>query len=153
ILQLPPAHEAVIEAGRIAIRRYWSLSMRETPWAADRAAEEFAARFGRAVDGQMVSDVPLGGFLSGGIDSAAVVGRMAATAGRRVRTFSVGFHEASFDEGALAAETARWVGTDHTQTRLDMDLTGTLVRMIEHCEEPLADSSWLAVYHLCGMAS
>lgn len=153
ILQLPPAHEAVIEAGRIRVAPYWALSMLESPRPPGRALEEFADRFGAAVDGQMVSDVPIGGFLSGGIDSAAVVTRMAATAGRRVRTFSVGFAEETFDESGLAAETARLIGTEHTQSRLEMDLAETVPRMVEHCEEPLADSSWLAVYHLCEVAS
>jgi len=153
VTQLPPAHELIVEEGTVRTRRYWQLSMREQPQGRREAQEEFARRLHDAVTGQMISDVPLGGFLSGGIDSAAVVAEMAGAARRPVRTFSVGFDEGSFDESAAARRTAQRIGTDHTPIDVRLDLEQTVARFLQCCDEPFADSSSLAVYHLCRVAS
>jgi asparagine synthase (glutamine-hydrolysing) len=152
IRQLPPAHEAVVEDGRMTIRPYWALSMRETPRSYPDALDEFQGRLQAAVARQMVSDVPLGGFLSGGVDSAAIVSCMACSTQDTVRSFSVAFAERSFDESARAAATAMRARTDHREIPVSLDLADTLDRLVEFCEDPLADSSSLAVYHLCRAA-
>jgi asparagine synthase (glutamine-hydrolysing) len=153
VLQLPPAHELLVEGGQTTLRRYWQLSMRETPRTQEEAEAEFAERFRKAVSQQLVSDVPLGGFLSGGIDSAAVVVEMAAAATEPVRTFSVSFDERSFDESSAAAYTANLIGTRHTQIPVTLDLEETLDQFVANGDDPFADSSSLAVFHLCRAAA
>ena len=152
VLQLPPGSEAVVSGGEVSVRPYWQLSMGEVSMSYDDALGQFADRLQAAVARQMVSDVPISGFLSGGVDSAAVVSRMAAAGQQTVRSFSVSFQDASFDEAPQAARTAGLIGTDHTEVQVEFDLLDTLDRMIDHCEDPFADSSSLAVYHLCRVA-
>ncbi|MGE3313501.1 MAG: asparagine synthase (glutamine-hydrolyzing) [Planctomycetaceae bacterium] len=149
ISQLLPGQQAVVENGRIEISKYWSLSMRTVERSADDALEEFSARFERSVRRQLLSDVPLGAFLSGGIDSAAVAAAANDSLADALRTFSVRFQEESFDESAQAALTARRVGTQHTEIQGSLDLVANIDRLVEACEGPFADSSSLAVYSLC----
>jgi asparagine synthase (glutamine-hydrolysing) len=153
ILQLPPATEMIVERGQIQIRQYWHLKMSETDLSTEVAQELFAEKFQQAVRRQLVSDVPLGGFLSGGVDSAAVVAEMARATNQPVRTFSAGFEDASFDERSAAAETATIIGTDHTELLVKLDVDHTVEKFLELNDDPFADSSSLAVYHLCQAAS
>lgn len=153
ILQLLPAHDMVVEQGRIQIRQYWHLRMAEADYSSEVAQELFAEKFQQAVRRQMVSDVPLGGFLSGGVDSAAVVAEMARATNQPVRTFSAGFEDASFDERTAAAETAKAIGTDHTELLVKLDVDDTVEKFLELNDDPFADSSSLAVYHLCQAAA
>ncbi|NQU25386.1 MAG: asparagine synthase (glutamine-hydrolyzing) [Candidatus Nealsonbacteria bacterium] len=153
VAQLPPASELLIENGASKLRQYWRPSMAEVPCSSAEAQEQFAHHIHEAVSRQMVADVPLGGFLSGGIDSAAVVSEMAADNTEPVHTFSVSFAEKSFDEGPAAVATARQIGTQHRQIDVELNLEETLDRFVDHCDEPFADSSSLAVYHLCRVAS
>ena len=153
ILQLMPASEMIIEQGRILTRPYWSLQMGEAACTAADAQEMFAEKFQQAVRRQLVSDVPLGGFLSGGVDSAAVVAEMAGAMDQPVRTFSAGFEDASFDERSAAAETARVIGTEHTELIVKLDVNQTVEKFLELNDDPFADSSSLAVYHLCQAAA
>lgn len=150
--QLPPAHEAVVEGGQVRLRRYWSLSMQETPCDYEAALDEFERRFQQAVTRQMISDVPLGGFLSGGIDSAAVVHGMARSHSGPVRSYSVRFSERSYDESSDARVAAGLIGSEHTEIGVELDMGETLDRVVDYCEDPFADSSALAVYHLCRAA-
>jgi asparagine synthase (glutamine-hydrolysing) len=143
----------LVQDGEIAESVYWRLSMREVPRRPAEAQEEFAHRFGQAVRRQMVSDVPLGAFLSGGIDSAAVVAEMVQATPQRVRTFSVGFEEVSFDERDAASASAAKLGTEHQAIHVSLDVEETFDRFMAGCDEPFADSSSLAVYHLCRAAS
>ena len=153
IRQLPPASELVIENGRMRQRQYWKLTMGESDLTLDEAQEQFAERFSKAVRQQLVSDVPIGGFLSGGVDSAAVVAEMARGSSQRIRTFSAGFDDASFDERSAAAETAQLIGTDHTDLLVKLDVEDTVDKFLTLNDDPFADSSSLAVYHLCQAAA
>jgi len=161
VAQLPPACELVLEEGTASLaaggtaklRQYWRPSMAEVPRSSAEAQEQFAHYMHQAVSRQMVADVPLGGFLSGGIDSAAVVSEMADGAAEPVRTFSVSFAQKSFDEGPAAVATARQIGTQHRQIDVELNLEETLDRFVDQCDEPFADSSSLAVYHLCRVAA
>ncbi len=153
LCQLPPAHQMFVKNGRVTTERYWSLSMCDVPLADDEAQRQFAQQFRTAVSRQLVSDVPIGAFLSGGVDSAAIASEMSGLNCGPVQAFSVGFDQASFDESAAAAETANRIGVELHQAGIDFNLPRTFDEYSAHCAEPFADSSALAVYHLCRFAS
>jgi len=117
---LLPAHRMIVENGQKRIERYWSLGINRYPELRNAAYEEQVQILHEAVSEslklQLVSDVPLGAFLSGGVDSSVLVALMARQMGNRVKTFSVGFDNegAAFDESNAAAQTAKYLGTDHT---------------------------------------
>jgi asparagine synthase (glutamine-hydrolysing) len=147
IRKLPPAHWMEIRDGRVEIGRYWKL--RYTPkrkMSMADAIEELDCRLAEAVRLRLVSDVPLGAFLSGGVDSSAVVIHMAAAMNRPVRTFSVGFGEAKFDERAWAREVAQRYGTDHTELVVESPVTDIISRLVWHYDEPFGDSSAVPSY-------
>jgi len=120
VKMLLPGHRLVVEDGRHRTERYWSLGLNRRPGLKtvpyEQLVEEVSFALRDAVKLQLVSDVPLGAFLSGGVDSAILVAMMAREIGRNVKTFSVGFEAegASIDESADAERTARYLGTDHT---------------------------------------
>ena len=117
VRKLPPAHLLVAEDGRIAERRYWALpgpDEREAPL--ERQLERFDALFRDAVALQMRSDVPYGAFLSGGLDSSAIVGTMSGLRQEPVKTFSIGFAASRrYDELPFARAVARRFGTEHEE--------------------------------------
>lgn len=128
---------------------YWSVAQAARSGLANRfrgseeeAMEELRTLLGTAVRRQMVADVPLGAFLSGGIDSSMIVALMQASASRPVRTFSVGFETREFDESTHAAAVAKHLGTDHTEIRLtENDALQLVSRMPRLADEPFSDSS------------
>ncbi len=134
------------------VRRYWDLPLptEHAPWPAAPAAEELTALLRRAVERRLVGDVPLGAFLSGGLDSSAVVAMMAEIAGAdRIETFSLGFAEPSFDESAHARLVARHLGTRHHELRLDAPtLLATLPEVTAFLDEPLGDASIVPTFLL-----
>ena len=148
IHKLPPAHMAVIEGGTIKIHKYWSLNT--TP--IDRPTSDWIPmiqhELSESVRLRMISDVPLGAFLSGGIDSSAVVAMMARHSSQPVKTFSIGFREASYNELPYAAQIAKKFGTDHTEFVVDPQAVDILPKIAWHYEEPFADSSALPTYIL-----
>ncbi len=132
---LLPAHRMIIERGKERIERYWSLGVNRQPGLRKRSYEELVAEVARVLEEsvrlQMVSDVPLGAFLSGGVDSSVLVAMMAQAVGHRIKTFSVGFgaEGADIDESHDAERIARFLGTDHTRVLIK----GTEVRdRIQH---------------------
>jgi asparagine synthase (glutamine-hydrolysing) len=140
IQSLLPGHCMVVEDGTTAIRQYWSpLGPAPQPgWSLDAAAEELDALLTDAVTMQMMSDVPLGTFCSGGIDSSLVTAICARAAGRSIDTYSVGFHEAAYDETSYARRVSGQYGTNHHELRLSNDeFAERLPRMIWHNDEPL----------------
>jgi asparagine synthase (glutamine-hydrolysing) len=147
--KLAAAHVAVVDNGRLGARRYWSL-----PSPAPAAALEFREAAARvrvavreAVRARLESDVPLGVFLSGGIDSAAVVASMRDVTSGPIATFTVGFGaETSFDERPLARRIAQRFETRHHEEILVPDVAGLLPGVVEALDEPFADSSAIPTY-------
>jgi len=162
IHKLPAAHHLTIEQnGRHAIARYWRLPLTPKQEVAPTAAgltqveERVLELLDESTKLRMISDVPLGAFLSGGIDSSAVVASMAATAdasGAPVRTFCIGFAESGFDESTHAETVARHLGTDHQTLRLDPGAFDELQRVAWHYGEPFADASCLPTFALSRLA-
>jgi asparagine synthase (glutamine-hydrolysing) len=152
VLQLPPGTLLTVGAdGRTSMRRYWRLEIpreREVRQVGEAAA---AARVRElvtdAVGRRLVSDVPLGAFLSGGIDSTVVVGLMSRLGAGRVRTFTVGFDgDAAYDETAAARLTAQRFGTDHTEFRVTASAIDLVDPLIWHHDGPFGDSSAVPTY-------
>ena len=154
---LLPAHRMVIENGQKRIERYWSLGTDRYPELRKASYEEQVEAVREAVSQslkmQLVSDVPLGAFLSGGVDSSILVALMARQMGEQVKTFSVGFESegAAFDESNDAAQTARYFGTDHTHVLVTGgDVRERIFRIACALDQPTVDGvnsyfvSWAA---------
>lgn len=152
VRKLPPAHALVVRPEGLRLWRYWDPSRLAgaPPLALDEpeALERLEALLRRSVRGQMVADVPVGAFLSGGIDSSLVVSLMAEAGGARpVKTFTIGFGAAGYDESPHAEAVARHLGTEHTTHRLDPAVAIDLVPGIPAMyQEPFADSSALPTH-------
>src|SRR5947209_8343988 len=155
ISKLPPAHtlEWYLGSGMHRLHRYWSPTLSDDsagsrPGDVDERAEELCAVMCESVRKELISDVPLGVFLSGGIDSSAVAAMMAQL-GSDVKSFSVGFAERSFDESRYARQVARHLGTDHHELTLEpamlLDLIPQLPTLLD---EPLGDASIIPTYLL-----
>lgn len=157
IRKLPPGSTLTVDGAEVKVRRYWHLpppeidSLDEAEW-----TDAVRARLEEAVVRQMVSDVPLGAFLSGGIDSSAIVAFMARNTSTPVRTYSVGFaggRAAGFyDELPHARRVARHLGTKHREIILRPDVVGLLPTLLWHLDEPLADSAFLTTYLVAKLA-
>ena len=119
----------------------------------DEAIDGLEARLGSAVRAQMIADVPIGAFLSGGIDSSTVVALMQRAASQPVKTFTIGFEAPEFDESAHARAVARHLGTDHTELRLgDAEVRDALPAVIETFDEPFGDSSAIPTFLVARLA-
>ncbi|HEX7999948.1 MAG TPA: asparagine synthase (glutamine-hydrolyzing) [Pyrinomonadaceae bacterium] len=151
IQKLPAAHMLTIEDGRVDVRRYWRLSYRtEQPVPSeDEATERLRELMAESVKMRLVSDVPLGVLLSGGVDSSTVAALAVRASSETVKTFSISFAEASFDESAYARAVAKYLGTDHHEERLSVDLAANLVGEIgSWMDEPFSDPSLIPTYLL-----
>ncbi|TAM94773.1 MAG: asparagine synthase (glutamine-hydrolyzing), partial [Rhodanobacteraceae bacterium] len=154
IFKLPPGNWLSWRAGESApvACRYWDLPFHVTDVSVDDAVAQLRGLLDDAVAGQMVADVPLGAFLSGGVDSSAVVASMCRAARGAVNTCAIGFDHAGFDETAYARQVARHLHTTHFEERVDSqdhDLVDTLAGIYD---EPFADSSALPTWRVCQLA-
>ena len=151
INKLPAAHKLVLEGGRVDVERYWRLSYKtaEPVPSENEAAERFRELMSDAVRMRLVSDVPLGVLLSGGVDSSTVAALAVRSSHEAVKTFSISFAEASFDESAYARGVAKFLGTDHHEERLSANLAANLVSEIgAWMDEPFSDPSLVPTYLL-----
>jgi asparagine synthase (glutamine-hydrolysing) len=151
VRKLPPAHRLVFEDGACRVERFWSLPplpVRDLEM--EEAASEVRRLLRDAVKVRLMSEVPLGAFLSGGVDSSAVVALMSEFG--RVKTFSIGFEEAEFDELRYARLVAERYGTDHHELVVRPDAAEVLPRLVEHFGEPFADSSAIPTYYVAKLA-
>lgn len=151
IKKLPAAHMMVVENGEVQIRRYWNLSWKKNPHFRDpeEAADALEDLLSDSVKMRLVSDVPLGILLSGGIDSSAVAALANLLSDEKVKTFSIGFDEDSFDESRYARMVARHIGSDHHEERLSVERAAELITGIaDWLDEPLSDGSLIPTYLL-----
>jgi asparagine synthase (glutamine-hydrolysing) len=153
VRKLPPGHLMTWHDGTLEIEQYWQMPASETYGGSEAdAVRDLRGVLADAVRSHLVSDVPLGAFLSGGIDSSLVVGLMAQAAGARVKTFSIGFDEPAFDELEHARRVAEHFGTEHHEFVVKPDGVGILDRLVSHFDEPFADSSAIPTWYVCEMA-
>jgi len=146
--RLRPGHLAVIDSNGLEERPYWSLPFQPQPMDRQEAVAEFERLLLEAVSLRLVADVPLGAFLSGGLDSSLICALM-GRAGASPKTYTVSFGQASFDESAKAARVARHLGTQHTEVPVKPDVLADLEDLIYYLDEPMADSSAIPTYWLC----
>jgi asparagine synthase (glutamine-hydrolysing) len=151
VRKLPPASTLILplDGGAPQVARYWTL--RFTPQAGvseEEWIEGLQVQLAQAVRSHMISDVPIGAFLSGGVDSSTVVALMAQASSAPVRTFSIGFGESDFDELAYARQVAQRYGTDHYELVVKPSALDVLPKLAWHFDEPFADSSAIPTYYV-----
>jgi asparagine synthase (glutamine-hydrolysing) len=159
IYKLPAGHCATFRSGEFNIRQYWDLNFPPAnavyPRSEADLADEIRARFRHSVDSQMISDVPVGAFLSAGLDSSAIVAMMARAAKQPVRTYTVTFPEQyrfgenTLDDPQVAARLARSLGCENQQLVVEPDVVDLLPRLTWHMDEPTADPAIITAYLVC----
>jgi asparagine synthase (glutamine-hydrolysing) len=161
IEKLPAGHVLVAEGGRVRTSRFWqapaspeeaTAAAGPAPATEEAAAERLEHILRDSVRGQLMSDVPLGAFLSGGIDSTIVVGLMASLMDRPVKTFTIGFREEDFSEVGHARKVAALHRTEHRELVVDPESVDLLPRILRQFDEPFADASAIPTYYLSRMA-
>lgn len=150
--KMPPASYLIYEHGQVTVARYWNVRY-DAPVAQDldTSVEQLDEILRQAVSLRLLADVPVGAFLSGGLDSSLIVAMMQRLSDRPVRTFSIGFAQSSFDETTHARRVAGYLGTQHQEYRVHYDVQELLPRLIRHFGEPYGDSSAIPAYHLARM--
>lgn len=155
VRKLPAGSLLQLERGRPVPppRRWWDIDFSQRAKGSTKDLEaELVERLRTAVRSRMVADVPLGAFLSGGVDSSAVVALMAETSPRAVKTLSIGFDEAGHDESAYASAVAERFATDHRTRTVAADDFALIDTLVDAFDEPFADASALATYRVCELA-
>ncbi len=153
IKKLPPAHYLVLKNGQAEIKKYWKLSyLPKHKMNAGELQNEIIERLREAVRIRLISDVPLGAFLSGGIDSSAIVALMAGMMREPVKTFSIGFKEEAYNELKYARMVAERFKTDHTEFIVEPKALDIIDKLVWHYNEPFADSSAIPTYYLSKLA-
>ena len=156
--KLPPASKLVWEQGRMHIETYWQLPTTVDEGQDARAwSERIRSELERAVKDHMISDVPIGAFLSGGIDSSAVVALMSRHSDRPVNTYSIGYvggpTESYYNELSYAKQVAQMFGTNHTEIPVQPQVARLLPKLLWHVEEPISDSAMLTTYLVSELAA
>lgn len=152
IRKLPPAHTLVVEAGALTISRYWAPPSAVVGIEDAEAELRLARALEEAVRLRLIADVPLGCFLSGGVDSSTVVALMTRLSPRPVRTFSIGFDREEYSELPHARQVAELFKTDHEEFVVKPDAAAVLPELARHFGEPFGDSSALPVWYLAQLA-
>jgi asparagine synthase (glutamine-hydrolysing) len=154
VAKLPPAHRLVYQEGSLAIERYWRLDYSAKRRVDDvgELHEEIRASLRTAVGRRLTADVPVGAFLSGGIDSSAVVAAMAEQSPQPVKTFSIGFADEAVNELPQARLVAERFSTDHHELVVEPNAVEMLPKLVRHYGEPFGDHSALPCFYLAEMA-
>ena len=149
VRKLPPAHYLLVRDGKVQVERYWRLNYEPKQRIDEQeACEEIVRRLTESVRLRLISDVPLGAFLSGGVDSSTIVALMAQESRERVKTFSIGFDEQEYDELRYARLVAKRYDTDHHEFIVRPDALEIFDRLVWHYNEPYADESAIPTYYL-----
>jgi asparagine synthase (glutamine-hydrolysing) len=159
ILKLPAGHSATFSRGELKLTQYWDLSFPSADQTYNRSeadlAEEVRERFRRSVEAQMVSDVPIGAFLSAGLDSSGIVAMMTKATNQPVRTYTITFPqkyrvgETTLDDPEVATRLARHLGCENQRIVVEPDVTDLLPRLVWHMDEPTADPAIITAYLVC----
>jgi asparagine synthase (glutamine-hydrolysing) len=153
VCKLPPGHFLTWHEGQLHVQSYWRPSTAETfSGTEDDAVRALERVLIDAVSSHMMSDVPIGAFLSGGVDSSLVVALMSALSSQPVKTFSIGFDEPAFDELEHARRVARHYGTEHHEYVVRPDGVAILDDVVAHFDEPFADSSAIPTWYVSEIA-
>src|SRR5580704_7903816 len=159
ILKLPAGHCATLCNGELKLTQYWDLTFPPATQtyarSEDDLAEEVRGRFRRSVEAQMVSDVPIGAFLSAGLDSSSIVAMMSRATSQPVRTYTITFPEkyrvgeTTLDDPEVATRLARQLGCENHRIVVEPDVTDLLPKLVWHMDEPTADPAIIAAYLVC----
>ncbi len=154
VQKLAPAHYLTFKDGVIETKEYWDFRYEKIAEIKTEAeyVEELRELIREAVKIRLISEVPLGAFLSGGVDSSTIVGMMSQLSDKPVKTFSIGFNEDSFDELKYARIAAKHFGTEHHEFVVTPDLMETIDELVWHFDEPFADPSSLPTFMVSKMA-
>ncbi|MGA1794273.1 MAG: asparagine synthase (glutamine-hydrolyzing) [bacterium] len=155
VSKLPPGHMLIFEKGAIRLKEYWDLDYRSGRTSAQglderECEEQYLDLLGASVKRRLISDVPLGTFLSGGIDSSTITALAHRQANESIDSFQIGFYEPSFDESDFAIQASRHIGINHHQKMFDTaQMLDALPRVCDIMDEPFGDASLLPTYLLC----
>ncbi len=159
ILKLPAGHYAILRQGELKLTQYWDLTVPAADHiytrSEDDLAEEVRERFRRSVEAQMVSDVPIGAFLSAGLDSSSIVAMMCRATNQPVRTYTITFPrkyrvgETTLDDPEVATRLAHNLGCQNERIVVEPDVVDLLPRLIWHMDEPTADPAIITAYLVC----
>src|SRR6266849_9223033 len=162
IHKLPAGHYAIFRGGQLSITKYWDLTFPSAnatyPCSENELAEEIRERFRRSVEAQMISDVPIGAFLSAGLDSSSIVAMMSRATRKPVRTYTITFPqkyrvgETTLDDPGVPARLARHLGCENQQIVAEPDVVDLLPRLTWHMDEPTADPAIITAYLVCRQA-
>ena len=152
IQKLPPGHYLTFDQSGVQTVEYWDFEFEESSGTESDYLEELRHLLDESVRIRLVSDVPLGAFLSGGVDSSTVVALMARNMDQPVKTFSIGFHEDSYNELEFARLTAKKFGTDHHEFIVTPEICDIVDELVWHFDEPFADSSAIPTYMVSKLA-
>jgi asparagine synthase (glutamine-hydrolysing) len=159
ILKLPAGHYALLRNGQLEVTQYWDLKFPSEGFQFSRSEadlkDEIRERFRRSVEAQMISDVPIGAFLSAGLDSSSIVAMMAQANRQPVRTYTITFPDSyrvgenTLDDPDVAARLARRLGCENRRMVVEPDVANLLPKLIWHMDEPTADPAIIASYLVC----
>lgn len=159
ILKLPAGHYAIYRDGKLTLKQYWDLTFpaadQKYVRSEDDLVEEVRDRFRSSVKAQMISDVPIGAFLSAGLDSSSIVGMMRNSSNQRVRTYTITFPrkyrvgETALDDPEVATRLAQHLGCENQRIVVEPDVTELLPRLVWHMDEPTADPAIITAYLVC----
>jgi asparagine synthase (glutamine-hydrolysing) len=156
IQKLPPAHYLTVDLNKghaLKIERYWKINFESNDLVSEKEwTERIVAALTESIKMQMISDVPLGAFLSGGIDSSSVVALMAQQSSERIKTFSIGFKEKEFNELDYAREVSVRYNTEHYEQIIEPESVSLLPKLVRAYDEPFADSSAIPTYYVSKFA-
>lgn len=154
ISKLPPAHYLICQNGKTEIHKYWNLEFApDSTRSIQDFSEEFNRLFEDSVKIRMLSEVPLGAFLSGGIDSSAIVAKMAKNSAKPVKTFSIGFKEGGYHDETIYAELiAKKYNTDHITFKVGSEVLDMMEKYVYHFDEPFADYAAFPTYIVSKLA-